>query len=787
MRSVDPLADLGGALRRVEKPARYVGGEFGAVRDEGARDLTVAVSYPDLYEIGMSNSAVRILYNLLNAVDGVRCERVFAVAPDFEAELRSRGIPLYALESGRALADFDILAFSVGYELTLTNLLAILDLGGIPLRAAERGEDGPVVMAGGPACTNPVPLGVFADCVFIGEAEGWAAEAFPRMAGIKAKGGRRSDLLEFLRSQASIWHPGKRETVRRALWRGFAVDPARTCWPVPSLRIVQDHGTVEIMRGCPNACRFCHAACYYRPTRLKETAAIEAETRALVEAAGYREVTLSSLSTGDFRDVHGLVKGLNARYASRRVSFSLPSLRVDSLALALLKEISEVRKSGLTFAVETALPEWQREIGKSAPLDKTVDILREARSLGWRSAKFYFMVGLPASFSEDEAGPIVAFLREVREATRMTIHANVAAFIPKPHTPYQRAAQLREKPALERIMAVKSGIPRDGFKIGYHAPILSLLEGMISRGDERAALLVLEAYRAGARLDAWEEHLKLDVWRSVIAGAGWDVEEATCRERGPAEELPWDGVSLRLSESEVSETPAKPLPAPPSPPSEGMPVETSGHEPREPSGVKPPPPPRALFSFTKHGTASYLSHLDLLSVFERSLARAGCPVSFSEGFNPKPRLEFASPLGVGVDSEEEIASIELTAWDSGAAFLSALNRSLPPGLEVTRVELMGRTATGKKPSLMAAFWGSEYRVCPPDTLPAPAEGSGVVEVSRTPGAVVLRLPAGGQSKELLRAVRGREGSSVLRTRTLAADAEGRGVSYFELFCSSALI
>ena len=250
-----------------------------------------------------------------------------------------------------------------------------------------------------------------------------------------------------------MWFAGRTEPVRRALWRGFGDTAETAAFPVPSMRVVQDHGTVEIMRGCPNACRFCHAAAFYRPCRRKDAAAIRREADELVRLAGYREITLSSLSSGDYPGIHGLVRGLNAEWAAEKVSFSLPSLRVDSLSLGLLAELAEVRKSGLTFAVETPRPEWQLDVRKQVPLEKVVAILREAKARGWKAAKFYFMVGLPPAAGADEAGPIVDFLREVRAATGFSLNVNVASFIPKPHTPYERAAQIGERTRSRRSVA----------------------------------------------------------------------------------------------------------------------------------------------------------------------------------------------------------------------------------------------------------------------------------------------------------------------------------------------
>jgi radical SAM superfamily enzyme YgiQ (UPF0313 family) len=751
----------------VEKPGRYVGGEFGArMRDEAA--LRVAISYPDLYEIGMSNSAIKILYALLNGIPEVSCERVFAPAPDFEQSLAAAGFPLYGLESGRPLSGFDILGFSFGYELTLTNVLAILGSGGVSLERTARSDREPIVLVGGPAATNPAPLGIFADCVFIGEAEGWVEPAFAEMARMKQRGAGRQDLLGYLQGQPSIWHPDKRAPVRRALWRGFAASSADTTAPVPSIRVVQDHGTVEIMRGCPHACRFCHASVYYRACRLKTVEAIQREVGWLVQKAGYRQVTLSSLSSGDFRGIPELVRDLNARFADRKISFSLPSLRVDSLSLGLLAEISEVRKSGLTFAVETARPEWQREVRKSVTLEKTIAIMREARARGWKAAKFYFMVGLPPSFDQDEAGPIVEFLKAVRSATGMSLNVNVAGFIPKPHTPWQRAAQLGEAEALERIMAVKKGCAGNGFKIGYHAPILSLLEGIVSRGDERAGRLVLDAYRRGARLDAWEEHVKIDLWREVIAEAGWDVIGETCRARTPQEPLPWDGIALGLSSSEIADAPATA--------DRGAAVQSAQAQalqlpqqltvPTPPSG-KTPPWQRVVFSFTKTDTAAFISHLDLMTVFERALLRAGYSARFTEGFNPKPRLEFASPLSLGLDSQEELAGIDLHDPDPVAEFAARLNAALPAGLGVTRALVAHHEGASRRRSLMSLYWGSDFEI----------EIGGATRR--------LRLPAGGISiRKHLEAEGSWEAARVRRVATWAVGPDASPVSYFEALAGS---
>ncbi|MBN1834705.1 MAG: DUF2344 domain-containing protein [Spirochaetales bacterium] len=732
-----PERDLRTVLPRVEKPGRYVGGEFGSVLKEGDNLLRVVISYPDLYEIGMSNTSVRLIYRLLNAMEGVACERVFAPARDFEAELRARGLPLYALESGRPLGSFDLVGFSMGYELTFTNMLTILDLGGIPILRRERGEGDPIVVAGGPAITNPVPFGRVIDAVFVGEIEGEGIQLFATLAEARARGAGRAELLELLVRQPFVWSADKGEPVRRVLWRGFGTGSDRDregggmAFPIPSIRTVQDHGVVEIMRGCPHGCRFCHAGVFYRPYRMKDPAAIVAEVDEQVLRHGYREVTLASLSTGDYPGVGELVRFLNARYADQRVSFNLPSLRISSLTLDLLSEVSAVRKTGLTFAVETPLAQWQAGINKPVSGGRTVELLKEARGRGWRQAKFYFMIGLPVARGQDECGPILELLSGLREQVRMELVVNVSSFIPKPHTPFQWAPQLTEQEALDRIMRVKRSAPK-GVNVRYHSPFLSVLEGVVSRGDERAGELFVEAFRRGARFDSWEDLADRKLWRGLFAEAAWDVEGETCRERALEEALPWHGIRLGVTESFLKREAERALAGVETPDCsadcghacgvcrEDVRVRDVAPVPDLSAlaaslPVRPATPfgehRRVLFSFSKRGRAVFLGHLDLMQVFERALLRAGYVAVFTEGYNPKPRLEFAQPLPLGITAEAEIARVEVANFDQPDGFRGRLNAALPEGIAVGEVRAAPPLAVGeKKLSIMAAYWGAEYRV-----------------------------------------------------------------------------
>lgn len=683
----------------------------------------------------MSNNAIRILYNALNALPGVRCERVFAPAPDFEAMLRDAKLPLYTLESGIPLCEADMLALSIGYELCATNILTVLDLGNIPLDAESRGAGSPIVIAGGPAITNPHPFSRFLDAVWIGEAEAGFFDLVVELSKLKSEGADRSALLARLRSESAVWMRGKK--AYRAIDADFSERLYDQTFPWPSVKPVQDHGTVEIMRGCPNGCRFCHAGYFYRPQRVRNPERIFQEVEALVERGGYREITLSSLSSGDYPDLPSLIGELNRLWAPRKVSFQLPSLKVESFTLPIISELAQTRKSGLTFAVETPDEAWQRVINKNVTLEKIIAILDEARLSGYRLAKFYFMIGLPVPESEKtETESLVSFLRELLKATSFQLNVNIGTFIPKPHTPFQWCPQIGEEEALSRINTIRSSFRSERrLKISYHSPFLSTLEGLLSRGDERVGDMIRKAWENGARLDSWEDYMRKEVWREAVAQSSGDLL-AALDERSTDERLPWDDVSLNAGKAFLARefersrkavtTPAciekctdpcgvcRPEGAhviktiqsitayPESLLKEGA-ISLPGSV-RE-KGEKR----RLVFRFEKTGSASYLSHHAVLNLFYRTLQLAKIPVVFSEGFNPIPHIEIEEPLPLGMDSLDDYFSAFLyeridDPWEA----VRALNARMPSGIRIHEAREYPITPGVKTRSLSSLYWGSSY-------------------------------------------------------------------------------
>jgi radical SAM family uncharacterized protein/radical SAM-linked protein len=553
-------------LPLVEKPGRYLGNERGARRkDPHAVRLRFALAFPEVYEIAQSHLGLQILYDVLNRRPDVAAERAYAPWPDLEAQLRARGLPLVSLESHLALADFHVVGFSLQYELTYTNLLTMLELGGIPLRAAARGPEHPLVIAGGPCAFNPEPLAPFLDGVLLGDGEEAVGDICDVVLGWDGRD--RHALLRALADVPGFYVPSffaPRYRDDGTLAEVVALDPARPRvakrvlpdldrFPppadpvVPNVGVVHDRASVEVMRGCVKGCRFCQAGYVYRPLRERNPTQVVEDTTALVRRTGYEEVSLLSLSTGDYSGVNPVLKELMDRFAPERIAVSLPSTRVDALSPRILEQIRRVRKTGFTLAPEAGTQRLRDVIQKEYREDELLDAARLFADLGWRTLKLYFMIGLPSE-TEDDVRGIAELSGRVAEAAggRLKVTASVSTFSPKPHTPFQWAGQLTPDETRARHGLLRRELARRRIEFRWHDPELSFLEGVFARGDRRLADVIETAQRLGARFDGWSDHCRMPLWHEALATHGLDPRWYL-RRRPLEETLPWDHLDAGLS------------------------------------------------------------------------------------------------------------------------------------------------------------------------------------------------------------------------------------------------
>lgn len=569
-RASNPLLDPD-LLALVEKPSRYIGGEVGQVRkDPSSVESRVALCYPDLYEIGMSHIGLKILYSLLNADPRVACERVYAVAPDMEAQLRARGLRLSTLENSIPLRDLDVLGFTLQYELSYTNLLQVLDLGGIPLRAAHRGRDVPLVIAGGPCAFNPEPLAPFLDAICLGDGE----ETIQRVVEVQRRwrqsGKPREDLLWLLTEVPGIYVPSLYTVHYHDDGRVAAVEPAHglpprvrkatvtdldaahyhTKTPVPFVGVVHDRVGIEIQRGCMRGCRFCQAGYIYRPERQRSPETIRRIARESLRATGQEEFSLLSLSAGDYQCMEPLLKSLMDEHEKGRSAISLPSMRLETLTPGIMEQIDRVRKTSFTVAPEAASDRLRGVINKVIDEEVLTDMVGEVFSRGWSAMKFYFMLGLPTEQEEDLQAMIDLGARCLSRARRHKRDANitisVSTFVPKSHTPFQWARQITLDQIRGRQHFLRDGLQRAKLGFRYHHDRSSVMEGIYSRGDRRSADALEAAYRLGARLDGWQEHLREDAWAQAFEEQGLDPAFYNQRRRDPTEVFPWQAIDIGM-------------------------------------------------------------------------------------------------------------------------------------------------------------------------------------------------------------------------------------------------
>ncbi len=566
------MNQLDSILFQVGKPARYTGGEWNSVvKDWDKTPIRFVLSYPDLYDIGMSNMAVPIIYDILNNLPDVLAERAYAPWKDMEAALRKAELPLYALESKRPLKDFDIVGFSIGYELCYTNVLSMLDLAQIPLLSAERNESHPLVIAGGSSTLNPEPMADFFDLFVLGDGEEVIVELIDAFRDWKKSKGRKIDFLKTAAKIEGIYVPSFYQpeyntdgtlTGLKTLTLEAPVKVKRrmvNCLPPPPLKpivpfveIVQDRAAIEIQRGCSRGCRFCQASSIYRPIRERPQEEVIQAVGQILENCGYDEVSLISLSTSDYPDIDKLVTALAKKYPN--VTFSLPSLRIAASSIQLMESLPSTRKSGLTFAPEAGSERLRLIINKVIPESVLLDTAAIAFQRGWTTIKLYFMIGLPGETLED-VQYIVKLIEKVcnigkeLKGNRARVGVSLSTFVPKPHTPFQWVAQDKEEQILAKHEIIKSGLNRRGLKVSWQDPHTSLLEAVISRGDRRIGQVIHQAWKTGSSFDAWSEHFKWENWLAAFKECGVDPAFYAQRERPENEILPWSHIDLGLTAS----------------------------------------------------------------------------------------------------------------------------------------------------------------------------------------------------------------------------------------------
>ena len=571
-------------LMQVDKAARYIGGEVNSVmKDKNKVDIRFAMCFPDVYEIGMSNQGMMILYNMFNEREDVWCERVFSPWMDLDKIMREEHIPLFALESQEPVKEFDFLGITLGYEMCYTNVLQILDLSHISLLAKDRKEDDPIVIGGGACAYNPEPIAEFFDMFYIGEGETVYDALFDVYKATKAAGGSRKDFLFAASKIPGIYVPslynvsykedgtiasftpvkeGIPEKVCKQLITDITKDYRAIKAPVvPFIKATQDRVTLEIQRGCIRGCRFCQAGMIYRPTRERDVEELKASAREMLQNTGHEEISLSSLSSSDYSELKELVNFLIEEFHGNAVNISLPSLRIDAFALDVMSKVQDVKKSSLTFAPEAGSQRLRNVINKGLTEEMILHGAGEAFKGGWNQVKLYFMLGLPTETEEDMKG-IAHLAQKIAETYyeevpkeqrkgKVQVNVSTSFFVPKPFTPFQWAGMYREEDFVEKAKVVKSEIRAQvnqrSIRYSWHEPDVTILEGFLARGDRRCAQVILKAYEKGAIYDAWSESFDYNIWKEAFAETNTDIDFYTLRERSTDEILPWDFIDAGVT------------------------------------------------------------------------------------------------------------------------------------------------------------------------------------------------------------------------------------------------
>ena len=732
-------------LPLVQKPGRYIGGEINSIKKDWEKcRLTFGLAFPDIYEIGMSHLGLQILYSILNNEPEIAAERFYAPWPDMESLMRENGIPLTSLESSTPFSEFDIVGFSLQYELSYTNVLNMLDLGGVPIYSKDRRENAPIIIAGGPSVFNPGPVAPFFDAFVVGEGEDAILEISRAIISGKERGYKRSGLLNLLAEIDGVWVPSL-HGMKKKIKKRVVTDLEKWCFPskpiVPLVKTVHDRITMEIARGCTRGCRFCQPGMVWRPVRERSTGALEKMAEEMLSSTGHSEISLLSLSSGDYSHIEYLLTSLMNKYYEKRVAMALPSMRVETLTAKLIDQIKRVRKTSFTLAPEAGTQRLRDVINKGNTEEALLATTRKVFDAGWKSIKLYFMIGLPSETQEDLEGIVDLAYKVLREGNnRHQVTISISTFIPKPFTPFQWQRQISIDEIREKQDFFKKNIRHKNLKLKWHDKEMSFLEGLMARGDKKMSDLVAKAFYSGCRFDGWSDQFQFDIWKQAIDDLGINVNDYL-GERDTKDALPWDNIDCGITKEFLVEEYEKSLNAELTEDcrsagcyqcgvcSGDIRIIEAGEPHHIPSGKRVPSPLKAKITrlrirFSRQGKAGMLSHLEMSSSIVRAINISGFLFAFSEGFHPHPKISFPYALPVGVESMCEYADIQLQEYnDSLEDFTARVNSCLPSGIEILSAEMILPHTI----SLSNLIEGFDYEIHLP---PAPISSAGATPAER---------------------------------------------------------
>lgn len=699
-------------LINISKPARYIGGELNSILKNDDNLLNFCLIFPDIYEIGLSHVGYKLLYERVNKSEKVYCQRFFAPWKD---ALDYFGKDIFrSLETSKLLKEFDVLGFSIHYEMSYTTALAILKYADIPYKACDRDENYPLIMAGGSCMYNPAPLIPFIDVFYIGEGDINLRKILEHIKELKDNNIPRKEILQILNQYPFLYIPAieKNKKVMRDIFTDFNNSDFNYAPVVPLMPAIQDRVSVEIARGCTAGCRFCQAGMIYRPVRERSVDNVIKDVLNQVEKTGYEEASLLSLSTGDYSQIEPLILNLNKNLLSKNVSLSTPSLRANSVSETLFQEISKVRKSGFTIAPEAGTQRMRDIINKNLSEDDILSAVRLAAQNGYTSVKLYFMIGLPYETDEDiigivdTASKIKKAVHEVKKGS-FDISVSVSHFVPKPHTPFQRFGQVSKSELERRMYMLKDELRKRKFKFKFHDTRMSLMEAFLSRGDENVAKALEYVVEHGFYLDAWSEFIDYEEWIELCAEIGVDIPAIAEKSYMDEELLPWSNILTGISDEFYKKETEKAKRGQATldcrdgncsmcgvcdfktvMPQKSEIIRDISSDVQENKTIS-----RYEVVYEKYGNGIFFSALDLSRIFVHSLLVSGVHLSYSQGFNPHPKINTWIPLPVGMAGENEVMSFEAAAFDMDT-FLNIFNKNLPVGLNAKSIRQINSMKTG---------------------------------------------------------------------------------------------